>query len=112
MWFEKFYWFISSDKYLVIAGRDFQQNEQLVKRYLRPGDLYVHADIHGACSVVIRNTNKDSDIPPRTINEAGTMAISYSSAWEAKIVINAWWVRHDQVSFRVLSMAFKKSNWV
>lgn len=37
-WFEKFYWFLSSDRYLVIAGRDFQQNEQLVKRYLRQGD--------------------------------------------------------------------------
>ena len=98
MWFEKFYWFISSDKYLVLAGRDFQQNEQLVKRYLRPGDIYVHADIHGACSVVIRNKNKNQDIPPRTINEAGTLAICYSTAWEAKIVVNAWWVRHDQVS--------------
>lgn len=26
-WFEKFYWFVSSDNYLVIGGRDFQQNE-------------------------------------------------------------------------------------
>lgn len=98
MWFEKFYWFISSDKYLVIAGRDFQQNEQLVKRYLRPGDIYVHADIQGASSVVIRNKNKDNEIPPKTINEAGTMATCHSTAWEAKIVINSWWVRHDQVS--------------
>uniref|UniRef100_A0A7E4VFA8 NFACT-R_1 domain-containing protein n=1 Tax=Panagrellus redivivus TaxID=6233 RepID=A0A7E4VFA8_PANRE len=98
MWFEKFYWFISSDKYLVIAGRDFQQNEQLVKRYLRPGDIYVHADIHGACSVVIRNKSRDAEIPHRTINEAGTFAICFSTAWDAKIVINSWWVRHDQVS--------------
>uniref|UniRef100_A0A915E083 NFACT RNA-binding domain-containing protein n=1 Tax=Ditylenchus dipsaci TaxID=166011 RepID=A0A915E083_9BILA len=26
------------------------------------------------------------------------MAICFSTAWEAKVVINAWWVRHDQVS--------------
>lgn len=32
MWFEKFYWFISSENYLVICGRDAQQNELLVKR--------------------------------------------------------------------------------
>lgn len=31
-WFEKFYWFISSENYLVIAGRDQQQNELIVKR--------------------------------------------------------------------------------
>ena len=26
-WFEKFHWFISSDNYIVISGRDMQQNE-------------------------------------------------------------------------------------
>lgn len=33
-WFEKFYWFVSSENYLVIGGRDAQQNELIVKRYL------------------------------------------------------------------------------
>ena len=27
LWFEKFNWFISQDGYLVLAGRDMQQNE-------------------------------------------------------------------------------------
>ena len=35
--FEKFYWFISSENFLVIGGRDQQQNEQVVKRYLTEG---------------------------------------------------------------------------
>ena len=35
--FEKFLWFITSENYLVIGGRDQQQNEMIVKRYLRPG---------------------------------------------------------------------------
>ena len=39
---------------LVLAGRDARQNELLVKRYLRSNDLYVHADVHGASSLVIR----------------------------------------------------------
>uniref|UniRef100_A0A8B9C800 Ribosome quality control complex subunit NEMF n=1 Tax=Anser brachyrhynchus TaxID=132585 RepID=A0A8B9C800_9AVES len=54
-WFEKFLWFVSSENYLVIAGRDQQQNEIIVKRYLKPGDIYVHADLHGATSCVIKN---------------------------------------------------------
>ena len=33
-WFEKFNWFISSEGYLVLSGRDPQQNELLVKRYV------------------------------------------------------------------------------
>ena len=35
-WFEKFRWFITSDGIVVVAGSDAQQNEQLVKRYMRP----------------------------------------------------------------------------
>ncbi|XP_039964722.1 nuclear export mediator factor NEMF homolog [Bactrocera tryoni] len=96
-WFEKFYWFISSENYLVIGGRDAQQNELIVKRYMRPTDIYVHAEIQGASSVVIRNPT-GAEVPPKTLLEAGTMAISYSVAWDAKVVTNAYWVRSDQVT--------------
>lgn len=103
-WFEKFFWFISSENYLVIGGRDQQQNELIVKRYLRQNDMYVHADIQGASSIVIRNhivNNADgtpSTPPPKTLLEAGAMAISYSVAWDAKVTTSAYWVRADQVS--------------
>lgn len=41
--FEKFYWFISSENYLVIGGRDQQQNELVVKKYLNDGrSLLIH----------------------------------------------------------------------
>ncbi|XP_072346950.1 ribosome quality control complex subunit NEMF isoform X1 [Scyliorhinus torazame] len=96
-WFEKFLWFISSENYLVIAGRDQQQNELIVKRYLKSGDLYVHADLHGATSCVIKN-QKGKPIPPRTLTEAGTMAVCYSAAWDARVITSAWWVYHNQVS--------------
>jgi predicted ribosome quality control (RQC) complex YloA/Tae2 family protein len=96
-WFEKFLWFISSENYLIIGGRDQQQNELLVKKHLRPGDLYVHADLHGASSVIIKNTS-DAEVPPKTLNEAGTMALCHSAAWDAKVVTSAWWVHHHQVS--------------
>ncbi|CAF1615595.1 unnamed protein product [Adineta ricciae] len=96
-WFEKFYWFISSDNYIVLGGRDQQQNELLVKRHLRPGDLYVHADLHGATSVVIKNPTGD-EVPPRTLQEAGILACCHSAAWEAKVPAPAYWVKHDQVS--------------
>lgn len=96
-WFEKFLWFISSENYLVIAGRDQQQNEMIVKRYLRPGDIYVHADLHGATSCVIKNST-GVPVPPRTLTEAGTMAVCYSAAWDARVITSAWWVHHNQVS--------------
>lgn len=60
----------------VLAGRDGQQNELLVKRHLRPGDVYVHADMHGAASVVIKNPSGRQP-PPKTLHEAGIMALCY-----------------------------------
>ncbi len=100
MWFEKFIWFISSDGYLVLAGKDAQQNEMLYKKYLKKGDVYVHADLHGAATVVIRNNPKtpDSPIPPSTLSQAGTIAVACSSAWDSKAGMSAWWVNADQVS--------------
>ncbi|KAK4124831.1 hypothetical protein N657DRAFT_569813 [Parathielavia appendiculata] len=100
MWFEKFIWFISSDGYLVLGGRDAQQNEILYKRYLRKGDVYVHADMHGAASVIIKNNPKtpDAPIPPSTLAQAGSLSVCCSNAWDSKAAMGAWWVNADQVS--------------
>ncbi|XP_058084254.1 uncharacterized protein LOC131231908 [Magnolia sinica] len=97
-WFEKFNWFISSENYLVISGRDAQQNEMIVKRYMSKGDLYVHADLHGASSTVVKNHRPDNPVPPLTLNQAGCFTVCYSQAWDSKIVTSAWWVYPHQVS--------------
>ncbi|KAI3387501.1 hypothetical protein SNEBB_003073 [Seison nebaliae] len=96
-WFEKFLWFISSDGYLVIGGRDQQQNEFVYKKHLKENDIYVHADLHGASSVIIKNPYKNREIPPKTLNEAGLMAIVYSAAWDQHLLIRSWWVYAHQV---------------
>nr|CAB3466189.1 unnamed protein product [Digitaria exilis] len=97
-WFEKFNWFISSENYLIISGRDAQQNELIVKRYMSKGDLYVHAELHGASSTIIKNHKPDTPIPPLTLNQAGCFTVCHSKAWDSKIVTSAWWVYPNQVS--------------
>ena len=101
MWFEKFDWFVTSEGLLVISGRDAQQNELLVKRYLRAshGDVYVHADIHGAATCILRNPfGKGSTLPAESLRQAGAMAVARSAAWGAKVIAGAWWVHASQVS--------------
>ncbi|KAH6662374.1 putative nuclear export mediator factor Nemf [Halenospora varia] len=100
IWFEKFIWFISSDGYLVLGGKDSQQNEILYKRYLKKGDIYLHADIKGAATVVVRNNPKtpDAPIPPSTLSQAGNLVVACSDAWDSKAGMSAWWVNADQVS--------------
>lgn len=99
-WFERFSYFISSDGYLVLGGKDAQQNEMLYKRYFRKGDVYVHADLHGAATVVIKNNPQtpDAPIPPSTLAQAGNLSVCTSSAWDSKAGMGAWWVEFDQVS--------------
>lgn len=100
MWFEKFSWFLSTDGYLVLGGKDAQQNELLYRRYLKKGDIYIHADLHGAASVIIKNnpSTPDAPIPPSTLSQAGSLAVCSSSAWDSKASMSAWWVAADQVS--------------
>ncbi|KAH9895445.1 fibronectin-binding protein A N-terminus-domain-containing protein [Xylariomycetidae sp. FL2044] len=100
LWFEKFIWFISSDGYLVLGGKDAQQNETIYRRYLKKGDIYVHADLHGAPSVVIKNnpSTPDAPIPPSTLSQAGSLSVCASSAWDSKAAMSAWWVTAEQVS--------------
>jgi len=105
-WFEKFAWFVTSDNYLVVAGKDAQQNEQLVKRYLRPGDAYLHAEVHGAATCILRakrrrrKDGKTQVIPlsDQALREAGHFTICRSSAWSSKMVTSAYWVESHQVS--------------
>jgi predicted ribosome quality control (RQC) complex YloA/Tae2 family protein len=100
MWFEKFLWFISSDGYLVLGGKDAHQNEMLYKRYLRKGDVYCHADLKGASSVIIKNNQStpDAPVPPATLAQAGNLSVCASEAWDQKAGMGAWWVNADQVS--------------
>lgn len=99
-WFEKYIYFVSSDGHLVLGGKDAQQNEIIYRRYLRKGDVYVHADLKGAVPMIIKNKpdTPDAPIPPSTLSQAGHLTVCTSEAWDSKAVMSAWWVRSDQVS--------------
>jgi predicted ribosome quality control (RQC) complex YloA/Tae2 family protein len=100
-WFEQFRWFLSAEGNIVVAGRDAKSNEQVVKKYLKAGDRYVHADIHGAPSCVVKsigiNDNKIS-ISEKTLEEACIFAASYSKAWKQFGEAQVYWVLPEQVS--------------
>lgn len=107
-WFEKFIWFITNENYLVIGGRDATQNELLIKKYLKPGDAFVNADMDGSAVVIVKQmpvgpgaplfVDAEHPIPPTTLLQAGHLSVCQSRAWEAKIVTSAFWVHSHQVS--------------
>ena len=96
-WYEKLRWFLSSDNTLVVGGRDANSNESVVKKYLDPNDIYLHADIHGATSIAVKlNGNELND---NLLKESGEFAASFSSAWSMGFSSqDVFWVHPDQVS--------------
>mmetsp|Transcript_25334 Transcript_25334/g.55540 ORF Transcript_25334/g.55540 Transcript_25334/m.55540 type:complete len:1150 (-) Transcript_25334:172-3621(-) len=94
-WFEKYLWFISSENYLVLAGRDTLQTELLFTRHMAAKDVFVQADVAGARTCFIKNP-EGGEVPPATLREAGTMSLCHSSAWDKRMLISAWWVFAEQ----------------
>lgn len=99
-WFEKFLFFISSEGYLVLGGRDAMQSEMLYRRQLKKGDIFVNADLQGATPMVVKNRPgaANAPIPPSTLSQAGNLCVSTSSAWDSKAVMPAYWVEASQVT--------------
>ncbi len=111
-WFETYHWFISSNGNTILSGRDAKTNEKLVKKHMDDNDIYVHADLYGAPSTVIKYDN--IEITEETINEACQFAISFSRAWPAGIGSStAYWVYPSQVSKTPESGEFvSKGSWI
>ena len=95
-WFERYKWFITTGGRLVIAGRDAHTNDNVVKKHLKEGDLYAHADVHGAPSVIIKDGAKASN---DELREACLFALAQSKSWIAALAEGtAFWAYPDQVS--------------
>ncbi|WP_312907045.1 ribosome rescue protein RqcH [Natronosalvus caseinilyticus] len=104
-WYERFRWFRTSDDYLVIGGRNADQNEELVKKYLERGDRVLHTQAHGGPVTVLKATDPseassgDIEIPDSSVEEAAQFAVSYSSVWkDGRYAGDVYVVDSDQVS--------------
>jgi predicted ribosome quality control (RQC) complex YloA/Tae2 family protein len=96
-WYEKFRWFISSDGFLVVAGKDAVSNEVLVKKYAEPDDVVFHADVTGAPFVVFKTEGKEPG--EQALREAGEFAAAFSRAWrEGFGSAEVYWVKPEQLS--------------
>jgi len=96
-WFEKFRWFNSSEGLLAIGGRDAASNETILKRYLNPEDLVMHAEVHGAPFFIVKTAGVQPK--PETLREAAQACVSYSHLWKEGIRSgDAYWVKPEQVT--------------
>ncbi|MGI0150569.1 MAG: ribosome rescue protein RqcH [Thermoplasmata archaeon] len=114
-WFEAYRWFLSSEGAIVVGGRDAASNDRIVKRYLGAGDRYLHADLHGAPSIVVKHPAPGA--PPMTevtLREAAQFGLAFSKAWRAgRASGDAYWVLPEQVSKSGMSGEFvPRGGWM
>ena len=96
-WYEKFRWYISSDGFLVVAGKDTVSNEVLIKKYTTQEDVVFHAEITGSPFVVIKSEGRP--ISGQALQEAGEFTASFSRAWRENAgSADVYWVKLDQLS--------------
>jgi predicted ribosome quality control (RQC) complex YloA/Tae2 family protein len=94
-WFEKFHYFLTSNSFLALGGKDAKSNEIIVKKHMEKSDLYFHADIAGAPSVVLKNGQK---APEEDLREAAQFAGCFSSAWKEGLgAVDVFYVMPEQV---------------
>ncbi len=98
-WFESYRWTILPSGLIAVGGRSASQNDAVVKKYLRDGDRYVHAEIHGAPSIVVRPAEGVAkDISNEDLRVACQFAVCASRAWRQFGPATAYWVTPNQVS--------------
>lgn len=97
VWFEKFRWFISSNGFLVIGGRDATTNEIIIKKYTEDHDLVFHTEMAGSPFIVIKSEGKE--IPEQTRNEAAAFCASFGRAWKRGLgTSEVYSIKPEQVS--------------
>ncbi|QPG74588.1 hypothetical protein FOA43_001919 [Brettanomyces nanus] len=98
-WFEKYFWFISNDGYLCIAGKDAVQIDSIYyKQFDNETDLLVSNNLENALEVVVKNPYKNKEVPPTTLYQAGIYSLTNTKAWDGKMSPSPWYVKGNEVS--------------
>ncbi len=119
-WYEKFRWFISSEGFLVIGGRDATSNEIVIKKHTEPNDLVFHTDMAGSPFFVVKSEGKQ--IGEKTREEAADATVTFSRAWKLGLhTSNVFYVNPEQVSKKTKAgeymgkgafMIYGKTNYI
>ncbi len=119
-WYEKFRWFISSEGFLVIGGRDATSNEIVIKKHTDTNDLVLHTDMAGSPFFVVKSEGKQ--VGEKTRHEAADATCTFSRAWKNGLQTSSvFYVNPEQVSKKTQSgeymgkgafMIYGKANYI
>ena len=95
-WYDKFHWFISSEGFLCIGGKDATSNEIIIKKHMENDDLVFHTEMSGSPFFLIKNGASCGNI---TKEETAQAVAVYSRAWKLQhTTVEVLYVLPEQVS--------------
>ena len=99
-WFQDYNWYIMDNRYLMIGGKNADQNEELVKKYMEKNDKYIHGDFFGSSSVIVKDMKRNNleEIPLQVLLRAGDLLVCMSNNWKVSRSENSYYVNPEQVS--------------
>ncbi|MCR8454933.1 MAG: ribosome rescue protein RqcH [Candidatus Korarchaeota archaeon] len=109
-WYHGFRWFrTSKNALLVIAGKDAQTNETLLKKYREENDLILHAEVPGGAVVLVKEGKNRA--AKEDLEEAAIYAASYSKAWrEGLAAVDVFYTSADLISLTPPSGTYLKKG--
>ena len=78
-WYEKYRWYVTSEGFLVIGGRNAEMNEEIVSKHFESKDLFFHTQTPGGAVTILK---KGLEAGERSIREAAEFAAIYSALWK------------------------------
>ncbi len=109
-WYEKFRFSYTREGKLIIAGRDAQQNDILVKKYMEDADLFFHADIQGGSATILKY---GINAKTQEKEEAAQIAACFSKAWrEGVATIDVYAAKKSQLSKNVSGEYVKTGGFI
>jgi len=94
-WYEKYRWYITSEGFLVIGGRNAEMNEEIVSKHMEKNDLFFHTETPGGAATILKSGKKAGNA---SIMEACQFAGIYSALWkEGKHSGEVYYVSPEQV---------------
>ena len=96
-WYQNYYWWFTKNGFLVVGGRDANDNETLVKTYLGDNDYYFHTEEAGSGSFILITNGKTPD--EIDLDETGEGVLSLSTQWNSSYSSGkVFYVMGNQVS--------------
>ncbi len=104
-WYEKFRWFITSEGFLAVGGRDAGSNELVIKKHMEKNDLVFHTEAAGSPFFILKIeplagfTQSGKKPSERSIQEVADVTYIFSKSFKGGVSgINSFWVHSDQIS--------------